>query len=274
MPLELVSIETDTVPLDGLMYTPAHRPVRGAVQLFHGNAMNFYVGPPRFLPPRLVEAGFACLAYNRRGHDTLSTRNSRLSEGNAYQTAEQAVADNDYAAAWLGNRGFPPPVIIGHSNGGMLAVRHVADHPETPALVLLSAHRGGTRLVEIASRVGLLAGDRLSEITERAEELVAAGRGHELLLLPGWWWVTSASSFIDLLRNTPDILDLAPSITCPTLYLRGDLEPPALYPIEDFRERAKGRCDTAVIAQSDHFYNGAELRVADMVTNWLESVLL
>ena len=147
MPLELVSIETDTVPLDGLMYTPSHRPVRGAVQLFHGNAMNFYVGPPRFLPPRLVEAGFACLAYNRRGHDTLSTRNSRVSEGNAYQTAEQGVADNDYAAAWLGTRGFPPPVIIGHSNGGVLAVRHVADHPETPALVLLSAHRGGAPLL-------------------------------------------------------------------------------------------------------------------------------
>ena len=42
----------------------------------------------------------------------------------------------------MADRGFLHPVIIGHSNGGMLAVRHVADHPDTPALVLLSAHTG------------------------------------------------------------------------------------------------------------------------------------
>jgi hypothetical protein len=28
--------------------------VRGAVLLFHGNTMNFYVGAPRFLPPVLT----------------------------------------------------------------------------------------------------------------------------------------------------------------------------------------------------------------------------
>jgi hypothetical protein len=30
--------------------------------------MNFYVGAPRFLPPVLTRLGFACLAFNRRGH--------------------------------------------------------------------------------------------------------------------------------------------------------------------------------------------------------------
>jgi hypothetical protein len=41
---ELISIPTDTVPLDGVMYTPAARSVTGAVLYFHGNTMNFYVG--------------------------------------------------------------------------------------------------------------------------------------------------------------------------------------------------------------------------------------
>src|SRR2546428_12359903 len=80
MRAELVSIPTDTIPLDGLYYEPEGR-AAGAALLFHGNTMNFYVGALRFLPPVLVNLGLACLAFNRRGHDILSTRNSRTPEG-------------------------------------------------------------------------------------------------------------------------------------------------------------------------------------------------
>ena len=83
---ELVSIPTDTLPLDGLYYESEGK-ARGAALLFHGNTMNFYTGAMRFLPPALVRLGLACLAFNRRGHDILSTRSSRLAEGGAYQTA-------------------------------------------------------------------------------------------------------------------------------------------------------------------------------------------
>jgi alpha-beta hydrolase superfamily lysophospholipase len=120
--LELVSVPTPTgQPLDGLIYHPTGNP-RGAVQLFHGNAMNFYVGAPRFLPPALVDLGFTCFAYNRRAHGTLSTRNSRSPEGNALATVAQSVEDNQLARAFLAERGLPAPVLIGHSNGGTLAV--------------------------------------------------------------------------------------------------------------------------------------------------------
>src|SRR5204862_1069355 len=134
-----------------------------------------------------------CLAFNRRGHDILAVRNSRAAEGAAFQAVAEAVADNRYAAKWLADRGFAHPIVIGHSNGGMLAVRHVADHLHTPALVLLSAHCGGRNMVPLASQAGLLACDRLDEITTRAEQLVNVGKGSELMLLPGWWYVTSAA---------------------------------------------------------------------------------
>ena len=65
MRTELISIATDTLPLDGAFYLPEAEPC-GAVMLFHGNTMNFYVGAPRFLPPRLTQIGFACLAFNVR----------------------------------------------------------------------------------------------------------------------------------------------------------------------------------------------------------------
>jgi hypothetical protein len=49
----------------------------------------------------------------------------------------------------------------------MLAVKHVSDHLQTPAMVLLSARGGGRDGLRRTSRAGLLAGDRLEEITAR-----------------------------------------------------------------------------------------------------------
>ena len=235
--------------------------------------MNFYFGAPRFLPPVLTGLGLACLAFNRRGHDILSTRDSRRAEGAAFQSISQAVEDNRIAALWLKNRGYEKPVVIGHSNGGMLAVRHVADHPQTAALVLLSAHCGGRDMVPLASAAGLLATNRLEEITEEAQKRVKEGRGKELMMLPGWWYVCTAESFLDL-ADCPDILELAPSIRCPVLYLRGDKEPRDLYPAEEFCRRAGGRCDMEIVPNCDHFYAGREDAIASCVAKWLRAVIL
>jgi len=265
----LVSIPTDTVALEGAWYEPQARERSGAALLFHGNTMNFYSGAPRFLPPALTDRGLCCLAFNRRGHDILAIRDSRAAEGAAFQTIAEAIADNRYAAQWLREKGYAKPVVIGHSNGGMLAVRHVADHPETPALVLLSAHCGGKNMVPLASKSGLLAADRLAELTAQAERLVREGKGRELMLLPGWWYVTSAASFLDL-ANCPDILELAPKIRCPVLYLRGDQEPADLYPAEEFARRCGGKCDVEIVPQCDHFYRGREAEVSVIVNRWLK----
>jgi len=269
---ELVSVPTGTIPLDGLYYEPEGR-AEGAALLFHGNTMNFYVGALRFLPPVLVKLGLACLAFNRRGHDILSTRNSRTPEGGAFQLAREGIEDNRTAARWLSARGFPAPVVIGHSNGGMFAVRHVADHPRTPALVLLSAHMGGKNILERTSKAGLMARDRIEEFNARARELVAAGRGRELMLMPGWWYAISAESYLDRLTETPDGIALAPTIKCPTLYLRGDKESRENYPAEDFRAHGGGPCDVEIIPDCDHFYNGREEAIQAIVSSWLAKTL-
>lgn len=268
MRTSLVSIPTDTLSLEGAWYEPDAGKAGNAVLLFHGNTMNFYSGAPRFLPPGLTALGYACLAFNRRGHDILAIRDSRAAEGAAFQTIAEAVADNRYAARWLAERGFPAPLVIGHSNGGMLAVQHVADHPATRALVLLSAHCGGTEMLPLASRAGLLAGDRLAELTAQARALVAAGKGRELMLLPGWWYVTSAASFLDL-ASCPDILALAPRISCPVLYVRGDREPRDLYPAEEFARRCAGACTVEIVPDCDHFYRGREAAISELVRSWL-----
>jgi len=92
-------------------------------------------------------------------------------------------------------------------------------------------------MLPLSSKAGLLAQDRLPELTEKASSLVKSGRPRELMQLPGWWYVITAESFLDL-ANCPDILELAPRIACPTLYLRGDKELRDLYPAEEFARRA------------------------------------
>lgn len=272
MRTQLVTIPTDTIPLEGAFHEPDSGRTAGAVLLFHGNTMNFYVGAPRFLPPALTRLGLACLAFNRRGHDILGTRNSRAPEGGAFQFTREAIADNRTAAGWLAARGFPAPVVIGHSNGGMLATRHVLDHPRTPALVLLSAGRGG-RNAGSGGREGLFAGDRMDELTGQARAMVAAGRGRELMFMPGWWYVISAESFLDRIESVPDTIALAPGIKCPVLCIRGDREDADRYPAEEFQRAAGGPCRVEIVANCDHFYNGREDHVAGIVASWLAETL-
>jgi pimeloyl-ACP methyl ester carboxylesterase len=233
--------------------------------------MNFYVGAPRWLPPVLTELGLACLAFNRRGHDILSIRDSRAAEGGALQLTREGIADNDAAAAWMAERGFPAPIVIAHSGGGLLGAAHAMRHPETPALVLLSAFRGGTGEQSIAAQIAM-AGEGYETTMARAQSLVAAGRGKELMTVPNWWYVISAESYVDRATSTPDILDLAPTITCPVLYLRGSAEPKHVYPAEAYAERAGGPCDVAIV-ESDHFYKGIEDDVCGVVTAWLNKTL-
>ena len=270
MAVELVSIPTDTTPLDGLFYLPAGTP-SGAVLLLHGNTMNFYTGALRFLPPMLLQHGLACLAFNRRGHDILSIRNSRAAEGAAFQTTAEGIADNAIAASWLTQRGFDAPFVIGHSNGGMLAVQHVHDHPDTPGLALLSAHRGGSGpgVLQGFTASGHLAQDQSAAFLEKTQAMVAQGRGAELLVVPGWWYVISAASYVDRVTTMPDILDLAPHITCPVLFIRGDQEARDAYPAEAFQARVGGPCHVEIVPECDHFYNGREATICRLVSQWL-----
>jgi pimeloyl-ACP methyl ester carboxylesterase len=209
----------------------------------------------------------------RRGHDSVSTYNSRDPVGGAYQTVAEGIEDNELAAQFLARQGFKNPVVIGHSNGGVLASEHVARHPETPALILLSAHAGGNRLTKPRSARSFTINEQTAEQTKEAEALVAAGRPRQLMLIPAWWWVISAQTFLDRLTNAPDLVENAKRIRSPVLFIRGDREPVDNYPAEKFKENCTGPCEIAIIPNCDHFYVGAEERVAKAVVEWLRRTL-
>jgi pimeloyl-ACP methyl ester carboxylesterase len=274
MRTELVTIPTPTTPLDGAWHLPDEgKPILGACLLFHGNTMNFYTGAPRFLPPALTELGYACLAFNRRGHDILAIRDSRAAEGAAFQTNAEGIEDNNLASDWVKAKGFADPIVIGHSNGGMLAVKHVADHPETRALVLLSGHTGGKNHLRRSGKVGLLGGDKTEALIAEAEKLIAEGRGKEFILLPGWWYVATAESFIDRLHNMPPALEQTHLIKCPVLFIRGDEEDPDNYPAETFAA-AVADGEAQVVPNCNHFYVGREDEVTARVVDWFKRRLV
>lgn len=272
MRTELVSIPTPTHPLDGAYYTPDGT-TGGAAMYCHGNQMNFYVGAARFLAPYITSLGCAFLAFNRRGHDSVSTYNSREPVGGAYQTVVEGIEDNELAAQFLADRGFKNPIVIGHSNGGVLASEHVARHPDTRALVLLSGHAGGNRLTDPNSASRYTINEKTGELIREAEKLLAAGKPRQLMLLPTWWHVISAQTFMDRLTNVPSLVENARRIRCPVLFIRGDQEPVANYPAEKFKENCSCACEIAIIPNCDHFYVGAEERVAQTVTGWLRRTL-
>ena len=65
----------------------------------------------------------------------------------------------------------------------------------------------------------------------------------------------------------------AERIACPTLFLRGDREPPEGYPAESFAERCPARCDVVIVEDYDHFYVGREQAAAGIVADWLSDVV-
>lgn len=269
MRTELVSIPTDTVPLDGALHRPETGEVRGGVLLMHGNTMNFYTGMPRFLPPYLTRRGYVCLAFNRRGHDILGIRGSGAPEGGAFQTSAEAAADNAYAAGFLADRTFADPIVMGHSLGGLMAAEYAAKHPETRALVLFSAISGGAGGHQRDVARGYLAGESTEEAVARAEQLVAEDRGRELLLFPGWWYVVSAEAYLDRFRSRPSLIDLAADTRCPSLYLRGGRERWAQATGDRFQALAGGPCDVASVEGCGHFYDGHQDAVSEIAVDWL-----
>ncbi len=270
---ELVSVPTPTVPLDGLLYR-ATGTARAGVLLMHGNMRNFYSGPARFLPGHLVPRGFDCFAFNRRGHDILTTGDDRLPQGGAYQTAAQSMEDNEFASTFLADEGHPEPVVIGHSNGGLLATAFAAAHPEVRALVLLSAHAGGPGHVEHLARTGLLGAGEHADLLARARALIAEGRGDELLRTPGWWYLLTATSYVDRVDASPTLLDLAASVTCPVLLIKGADESDEQYPVDGFAERCAGPSDVVRLAGADHFYSDLTQAVGSIVVEWLDDAIV
>jgi pimeloyl-ACP methyl ester carboxylesterase len=122
-------------------------------------------------------------------------------------------------------KGYSSPICVGYSNGGVLATKHAATYKDTPALILLRPHIGGKEMLPIASSKGLFGASKYPEIINIAKEMISNGQGDELIQMPGWYWITTPKSIVDLATNLPHLIEEASRIKCPVLFIRGDQEP-------------------------------------------------
>lgn len=68
-------------------------------------------------------------------------------------------------------------------------------------------------------------------------------------------------------------MDLAPEITCPTLFLARYQEPSEMYPAEAFAAATKGSSGFGNIPDCDHFYTNRFEEVTRRVTGWLNATI-
>jgi pimeloyl-ACP methyl ester carboxylesterase len=229
MSFELIRTRTtDGVLLDGSLQRgeAADRAGRQVVWLLlHGTGGNFYSrGVLEKSAEQLAADGQAVARVNTRGHDVISSvpgRRGQPPDGAAFETISDCVHD---VRAWVDElirRDFSAVVLVGHSMGGVKAIfSQVHDpHPNVMAIVGVSP----PRFCHAEWQSSPLA-QAFREHFQLATELVAAGRGDELMLVeqPLPLYLT-ASGFLAKYgpHDDYDFVPLLPKLTVPTLLIVG-----------------------------------------------------
>ena len=104
---------------------------RGAVLIVHG--LGEHSGRYAQLASWFNQRGYAVRSYDQRGHGQSPGRRGALRHGDDL-LADLATVYNDYAtaSAW-------PPLLLGHSMGGLVAARAVLDGSVAPPALVLSS---------------------------------------------------------------------------------------------------------------------------------------
>jgi pimeloyl-ACP methyl ester carboxylesterase len=283
MLVDLVQVTaSDGVRLHGaLELPPADAPSAGPVDAWlciHGTGSNFYSASTLAgVAPKLLAAGAAVLRGNTRGHDIVCTGPSaqgRGFQGAAFERIAEAPVD---LAAWLQflrERGFERVGLLGHSLGAIKAVLTLAaaDAPEVAALVAVSPPR-----LSYAYFCQTPRGEGFKQTFAAAEQLVAEGRGDELMLVkfPLAYYV-SAAGYVD--RYGPEerynVLRHLERVRVPSLVTYGSSEVQGDFAFRGMPEAVEAAATSAnslqvaVIAGADHIYTACHDSLAGRILSW------
>ena len=260
---------TDNERLHGLLFSPT-QPSNLALLFIHGVAMNFYLPPLVTLGQELSARGFHSFVINTRGHDWIS-RAGNLTKfgGSAYENLEDCLPDLDGALEHLQQRGYRRFVLIGHSLGAIksLIYQGTRQRADVVGLVSCSAPRQF-----YSERVARQAGFR--ELIEKAEALVAQGRGEELIPVrvgstPG---IFSARSHVNKYGrdDSNDCRPYAKRIGCPLLAIVGSAEPKFFWEYaQEIVANAGPRSECTLVDGANHFYNRHTTEMVGTIDQWL-----
>lgn len=286
-PEELVYARAnDDVINGGALFRPPKDMARPtAVIWVHGWGVNFHYPTYTMIGRRLAGHGLATIVVNTRMHDlgTVAAHRAgrRVRGGGYWGIPSEETRD---IAAWIDvaeQFGFSSVVLAGHSAGWAPVIRYQATHgdPRVAGIILASG------------AVQPLQPQKDQELMRQAREMLADGRGEDLLRLPSRSFPSfiSAATYLDQANTPPEFLDVfgvndkvaaIARVACPVLAFfgtRGDVGGEAdLEVIRSSRTRLSSgpsRIDTAMIQRADHMYTGEEAQVARLIADWADRAL-
>ncbi len=276
---ELVDIRSeDDLLLEGAVISPAggtKQPI--PVVWTHGLTGRFSAPSSLNIGRELASRGITFVSGNNRGHDfgALFTRanGEQLIAGGAWEHVDESPRD---IAAWLGftgGLGFSSVALLGHSLGALKVAYYQAERQD-PRVAGLIAASPPTR----AGRVD-------SELLARAKQMVAEGRGRDLL---PWGsrstggGTMSADAYLNRMETNVDVYgDHTPDpavarIRCPILAFYGTNEPTvgSAADLETIKRNATAalRVTTHLFEGADHSYTGQHVAVARAIADWVTSL--
>jgi hypothetical protein len=276
MATELVSIATiDGLLLDGAFSRPSRITAeRRAWVLLHGTGANFTSpGVLQGLAALLVDRGEAVLRLNTRGHDLMAripTMQGSTSGGAAYEKLDEAANDVAAACNWLSEQGYQKFSLLGHSLGAVKVIvsQSKSPIPDVDELVALSPPRLNHEI--------LLKNDAFREDYLKAAELVATGRGQEMIRLREPMALFMAAEGVIQKYGPQDKFDFVahlPRLRQRVLVILDAKSPttsPAFTGLPDkLSEISRGQSSVELHSLSgDIHYRSAEVSIANLIMSW------
>jgi pimeloyl-ACP methyl ester carboxylesterase len=260
----------DNERLHGLLFRPLNEQSDLAILLVHGVAMNFYLPPLVVFGQELAERGFHSFVINTRGHDWIS-RAGNLTKfgGSAYENLEDCFLDLDGALEFLKEQRYRRYVLIGHSLGAIKSIIYQGTRRRTDVVGIVSCSAPRQFYSE---RVARQPGFR--EVIEKAEAMVAEGKGEELLSVgvgstPG---IFTARTHVNKYGrdDNNDCRPYAKHLGCPLLAIVGGAEPKFFYQYALEIVAGAGANGTCKLVEgANHFYNRHTPEIVEMIHQWL-----
>jgi pimeloyl-ACP methyl ester carboxylesterase len=272
---EICAFKTaDNERLHGALFTPSESRSDLALVFVHGVAMNFYLPPLFVFGQELATLGFHCFVINTRGHDWIS-RAGNLARfgGAAYETLEDCLPDLDGALDYLEQQGYRRFGLIGHSLGAIKSIIYQGTRRRSDVAGIVSCSAPRQFYSERAARQ-----PGFRELIEKAEGLIAEGKGEELLSVgvganPG---IFTARTHVNKYGrdDNNDCRPYAKRLGCPILALVGGEEPKFFYEYAQEIVAAAAPHGTCLLVDgANHFYNRHTSQIVELIYKWLGQVV-
>ena len=230
MIVDLITLTSeDGINLDGAVFEPSagaspQGPV-DAVLLIHGSGGNFYRTATKAMAEDLRNRGYACLALNTKGHDTVwSPQGSGEYYGNALEILDNSRLDLKAGIDCLWEKGYRSIGLLGHSMGAVKVGYYAATQGDDRIVTVVPISP-----VRLSYSYYMESEDaeEFQGIIQRADQMEAEDRAQELMEVRfPIAQMFSAASYLD--KHGPaeryNLVNLAAKIKIPMLVMGGELE--------------------------------------------------